>query len=263
MFVDVNPMFEAMAGWTRAEAVGRSGAELDIWVDPDAREAMLRAMRDSGRVVNMEVRFRRKSGAVIDVSYAASRVEIAGVQHIVGMGADISLQKQARRALEQDHERLETLVAQRTLELAAASRAKSAFLANMSHEIRTPMNAIIGLTHLMARDTLDATQRGRLVKVDNAAHHLLQVINDILDLSKIDAGKMELEIREFSLDDVIARAFEMVRWRCGRKGPGTGGRHRPPARPPARRRHTHRSGPDQPAGQRRQVHRTRLGAAAW
>jgi two-component system, sensor histidine kinase and response regulator len=218
VFVDVNPVFEAMVGWTRAEALGRSGAELKIWVDESSREAMFRAMRDSGRVVNMEVRFRRKSGEVIDVSYAASRVEIAGVQHIIGMGADITLQKQARRALEEDHDRLETLVAQRTLELATASRAKSAFLANMSHEIRTPMNAIIGLTHLMARDALDATQRSRLVKVDHAAHHLLQVINDILDLSKIDAGKMELETTEFSLDDLIARAFEMVGGAAAEKG---------------------------------------------
>ncbi len=73
-------------------------------------------------------------------------------------------------------------------EAQAASRAKSAFLANMSHEIRTPMNAIIGLTHLLLRDTRDTLQRERLDKVGDAAQHLLQVINDILDLSKIEAG---------------------------------------------------------------------------
>jgi two-component system, sensor histidine kinase and response regulator len=78
-------------------------------------------------------------------------------------------------------------------EAEAASRAKSAFLANMSHEIRTPMNAIIGLTHLMARDTRDSLEADRLAKVENAAQHLLEVINDILDLSKIEAGKMDLE----------------------------------------------------------------------
>jgi signal transduction histidine kinase/CheY-like chemotaxis protein len=100
----------------------------------------------------------------------------------------------------------------------AASRAKSAFLANMSHEIRTPMNAIIGLTHLMARDVRDEVQKERLAKVDDAARHLLQVINDILDLSKIEAGKMVLEQTEFSLDLLLGRAFEMIANQAHAKG---------------------------------------------
>ncbi|MEY8688258.1 MAG: sensor histidine kinase, partial [Leptothrix sp. (in: b-proteobacteria)] len=85
-----------------------------------------------------------------------------------------------------------------------ATQAKSAFLANMSHEIRTPMNAIIGLTHLMLRDTQDTQERERLGKIDGAAQHLLQVINDILDLSKIEAGKLVLEDTEFSLDTMLS-----------------------------------------------------------
>ncbi len=99
-----------------------------------------------------------------------------------------------------------------------ANQAKSAFLANMSHEIRTPMNAIIGLTHLQSRDATDALQLDRLAKVDDAAKHLLQVINDILDLSKIEAGKMTLERREFELDEVLDRALDMVRPRATEKG---------------------------------------------
>jgi len=92
----------------------------------------------------------------------------------------------------------------------AASRAKSTFLSNMSHEIRTPMNAILGLTHLMARDATDSLQRERLGKVDTAAQHLLQVINDILDLSKIEAGKMRLEEANFSLDALLQSCCELV-----------------------------------------------------
>ena len=112
--------------------------------------------------------------------------------------------------------------AQATLALARdrvedATRAKSAFLANMSHEIRTPMNAIIGLTHLMTRDTQDMLERERLGKISDAARHLLQVINDILDLSKIEAGKMTLEDTEFSLDSMLAGAFEMVNGRACEK----------------------------------------------
>ena len=99
----------------------------------------------------------------------------------------------------------------------AANRAKSSFLANMSHEIRTPMNAIMGLTHLLLRDESDAAQRERLAKVQGASRHLLQVINDILDLSKIDSGHMDLEIREFALDELVQRAVELVRPRADEK----------------------------------------------
>jgi PAS domain S-box-containing protein len=99
----------------------------------------------------------------------------------------------------------------------AANRAKSAFLANMSHEIRTPMNAIMGLNHLLLRDETDGLQRSRLEKVSGAARHLLQVINDILDLSKIESGRMMLERRNFSVDEVIQRAVEMVRARADDK----------------------------------------------
>jgi PAS domain S-box-containing protein len=100
----------------------------------------------------------------------------------------------------------------------AAARAKSAFLANMSHEIRTPMNAIIGLTHLMQRDTRDALGQDRLGKIADAAHHLMGIINDVLDLSKIDAGKLELEALDFDLDEMLARSCSMVAGPAHAKG---------------------------------------------
>jgi PAS domain S-box-containing protein len=99
-----------------------------------------------------------------------------------------------------------------------ASRAKSAFLANMSHEIRTPLNAIIGLTHILSRDATDALQRERLARMASAGQHLLQVINDVLDLSKIEAGKVTLEEVEFSLDELLRRACDLVGERAREKG---------------------------------------------
>ncbi len=99
-----------------------------------------------------------------------------------------------------------------------ASRAKSAFLANMSHEIRTPLNAIIGLTHILARDTRDELQRERLDKMGAAGKHLLQVISDILDLSKIEAGRMTLEDTAFSLDEMLHRTIDLVGERARDKG---------------------------------------------
>jgi two-component system, sensor histidine kinase and response regulator len=127
---------------------------------------------------------------------------------------DITELKQAQSQLAE----LNRALALRAQQAEAATQAKSAFLANMSHEIRTPMNAIIGLTHLMGRDARDALQRERLGKVDGAAKHLLEIINNILDLSKIEAGKMVLERAEFSLDTVLTRSFELVSQRAREKG---------------------------------------------
>jgi signal transduction histidine kinase len=99
-----------------------------------------------------------------------------------------------------------------------ATRAKSVFLANMSHEIRTPMNAIIGLTYLLRQDAKNAEQTSRLLKIDAAAQHLLTIINDILDLSKIEAGRMELEIGDFSLAALLDHIRSMVNEQASSKG---------------------------------------------
>ena len=99
-----------------------------------------------------------------------------------------------------------------------AARAKSDFLANMSHEIRTPMNAIIGLTHLLQRDIADKSQRTRLEKISTAAHHLLNIINDILDLSKIEAGKLQLEIADFELELMVDTVCTLVHDKADAKG---------------------------------------------
>lgn len=100
----------------------------------------------------------------------------------------------------------------------SASRAKSEFLANMSHEIRTPMNAIIGLTHLLQREVTDSPQRERLAKIADAAQHLLNIINDILDLSKIEAGALQLEPTDFELERILDNVSILVREKAISKG---------------------------------------------
>jgi len=99
-----------------------------------------------------------------------------------------------------------------------ATQAKSAFLANMSHEIRTPMNAIVGLTHLMRRADPSPEQLERLTKIEMAGRHLLSIINDILDLSKIEAGRLQLEQTDFHLSSILDNVVSIIGEQARSKG---------------------------------------------
>ncbi len=127
--------------------------------------------------------------------------------------------------LEQCRDDLEKKVAERTSELAAAQRlaeaanqAKSAFLANMSHEIRTPLNAIIGQAHVLGTQSMPPKQAERLQKIERSARHLLSIVNDVLDLSKIEAGKLQVTQADFDLHDCLVAVRDLVVGQAADKG---------------------------------------------
>ncbi len=189
-------------------------------------DARLRNTWETGQPFTLEAEMQLRSGRRFWAELRCiGRVEDVEGVYIAGTFQDITERKAIQQELEQHREHLEALVAQRTGELVAAreraeqaSRAKSTFLANMSHEIRTPMNAIIGLTHLLRRGSHDPRQTDHLDKVAEAARHLLGIINDILDISKIEAGKMQLELADFRLDRVIDSTLDLFRDKAAGKG---------------------------------------------
>ena len=144
-----------------------------------------------------------------------------GVQSVLAVCRDITQQRLADAELERHRHHLEDLVRERTAALSvakdaaeAASKAKSQFLANMSHELRTPLGAIMGMTGLALQATQDTLQRDRLSKVDQASHHLLRLINDILDISKIEADRMTLEDTDFQLKDIVDSQLQLAAQRA-------------------------------------------------
>jgi signal transduction histidine kinase/ActR/RegA family two-component response regulator len=136
---------------------------------------------------------------------------------MIGICIDASQRKADEAELDRYRSHLEDIVAARTLALAeardaadAASQAKSAFLASMSHEIRTPMNGVLGMAHLLRRTPLDARQANFVDKIELSAEHLLGIINDILELSKIEAGRIVLDQAPFTIDDLHAGLLAVV-----------------------------------------------------
>jgi PAS domain S-box-containing protein len=143
--------------------------------------------------------------------------ESGTVQLVVASLTDITDRKRGEDALRELNEHLEERVAIRTGELEharqvaeEANQTKGQFLANMSHEIRTPMNGVIGMAYLALKTELDPRQRDYLEKIRFAGEHLLGIIDDILDISKIEAGKLEIEQVDFALDHVIQTLATVV-----------------------------------------------------
>ncbi|MDP1898099.1 MAG: PAS domain S-box protein, partial [Sulfurimicrobium sp.] len=195
----VNEAFVKVTGYSREEMIGKNPRILNSGKTPVESYRAMWASLSRGEVWRGEFINRRKDGSeyVEQVIISPVRQPDGRITNFLAIKEDVTERKQIAEELEQHRHHLEELVQTRTGELAhakdaaeAASRAKSTFLANMSHEIRTPMNAIIGLNHLLQKEITAPKPHGQLVKIGKAAQHLLHIINNILDLSKIEANKV-------------------------------------------------------------------------
>lgn len=207
-FEYVNRAAADMLGYTVPDMLGLSVPDIAPRFRGDDFVEAMAGIRERGRA-SFDTEIRHRDGRLIPVSLnvfyrPAKDNQAAGYITFI---SDITERKQAERLLRAAKEEAES-----------ATRSKSAFLANMSHEIRTPMNAILGSVYLMRRALRDASLNEPLDRIETAGRHLLAVIDDILDLSKVEAGRLDLEEMPLALPQLLAEVADMLKLRATEKG---------------------------------------------
>ncbi|QEL55944.1 PAS domain S-box protein [Chromobacterium paludis] len=207
-FVYANHQTAAMLGYSEEQLLELTVSDIDPNFSPAAfRDAIKRLQAE--RCIRFESQVQTRQGDAIPVEVTLFYAEGDGEapDRVISFFIDISRRKEEELALVRAKEAAER-----------ANTAKSAFVANMSHEIRTPMNAILGMVYLLRQGELPPEQQHRLDTIDRSARHLLSLINDILDLSKTEAGKLQLELRDFDLARWLEETADMVAEQVRAKG---------------------------------------------
>jgi len=200
---DVNQQMEALTGCTRDELIGAPFK--NYFTDPEQAEAGIKRVLREGKVTNYELTARARDGKETVVSYNAITFHDRDrkLQGVFAAARDVTERKRFDRTLQE-----------KNIELEHASRMKSEFLATMSHELRTPLNAIIGFSEALKdgfMGKLSDTQNEYIGDIFTSGQHLLSLINDILDLSKVEAGMMALDLEAVDLNSLLSNSLSIVK----------------------------------------------------
>jgi len=228
-YLACNPAFERFFGAKEAEIVGKTDHDfVDKALADFFRQKDKEAMAAGGPSLNEEwITFvddgHRALLETTKVPMVASDGSLIGV---LGIGHDITEHRNILHELTQHRDHLEEVVTVRTTELSqakdaaeAANRAKSVFLSNMSHELRTPLNAILGFAQILEQDArIPEDQRRNIAAINRSGRHLLSLINDVLEISRIEAGRTRLLREAFDLPATLLAVEEMIRIRAEAKG---------------------------------------------
>ncbi len=177
------------------------------YVDPSLRHSILQEVQEKGTVLNRNMQFYGRNGEIHEVLTTYQQIDYRGKPSLLCWAVDITDLKNTEKALKLARDLAEV-----------ATQAKSDFLARMGHEIRTPMNAILGMTYLCLQTKLTEKQRDYLQKAQTATTSLLRIVDDVLDFSELESGRLELEETPFRLSDVLREVVDVVELEARAKG---------------------------------------------
>ncbi len=205
----VNKQFSLFHDMTDDEVVGHSDYDISNQIDAERHLAEDKLVLEKGEpIIGMDEQYTTKAGKCrwLRVSKVPLYGKDSEISSVLGVFEDVTERKEAQLALEKSEQELKNAI----VIVEKANNAKSEFLSRMSHEIRTPLNAIIGMTRI-ANNSADITKiKECLDKIDSSSRHLLAIINDILDMSKIEANKLELNFEKFNFENMLLNVCNVV-----------------------------------------------------
>ncbi len=246
--LDVNLSYCAMVGYSREELLQMNIRDLEVQIPQEEIDRRIRHMVGQG-FDRFETRHRCKDGSTIDLNVSIVIMQTETIPFVAAFVQDITERKRTGKELKKHREQLEEMVADRTHELERSRTAlqylledvneakkeleianerlkeldhlKSMFIASMSHELRTPLNSIIGFTGIILQGMtgeINEEQRDQLQRVSKAGKHLLALITDVIDIAKIESGKIEPYPQEFELSEMISEACDSIKIQIQDKG---------------------------------------------
>ena len=198
-FIDVNETFIRELGYSREELIGKTSMELGLFDDPELRKMITEKVRQNTPAREIEVVTKTKSGSRITGLFSADLIYIGDDLCLLTMLVDITERKLAEEKINQARD-----------EADKANLAKSEFISRMSHELRTPMNSILGFAQLMGMGELTPSQKKGVNHILSSGKYLLKLIDEVLDISRIEAGRLKLSMEPVQLINVIREVMDIV-----------------------------------------------------